>query len=64
MTMNTNYLNWLLIGFLTLGGLTLTACEDHDGPIENAGEDIDEAIDNTGDDMEDLGEDIDEAVQN
>lgn len=62
--MNSKHLNWLLIGFLTLGGATLTACEDHDGPVENAGEEIDDAVDNAGDDMEDLGEEIDDAVQN
>lgn len=61
--MNPRYPNWLLLGSLILGGATLTACEDHDGPIENAGEDLDEAVDNTGDEMEDLGEDIDEAIQ-
>ncbi len=57
------YSNWLLIGILTLGGATLAAC-DHDGPIENAGEEIDDAVDNGGDDLEDIGEEIDDAVQN
>jgi hypothetical protein len=64
MTMNGKYLGWLLMGLLTVGGAALTACDDHDGPVENAGEEIDEAVDNTGDGVEDLGEDIDEAVEN
>jgi len=54
---NTNYLNWLLIGFLTLGGATLTGCGDDDGPLENAAEEIDDSA-------EDLGEEVDEAVSN
>jgi len=56
-TVNTNYLNWLLIGFLTLGGATLTGCGDDDGPLENAAEEIDDSA-------EDLGEEVDEAVSN
>lgn len=39
----------LLMGFTTL---TLTGC-DNDGPMEEAGEEIDEGIDEIGDEIDD-----------
>jgi len=48
----------LLIGF---GGLTLAAC-DNDGPLEQAGEKADKAIDNAGDQIDKAGDKADEAA--
>lgn len=37
---------------LAMSVVSLTACED-DGPVENAGEQVDEAMDEAGDAIED-----------
>jgi hypothetical protein len=41
------YLRKLLALGIVLGGLGLTACDEADGPVEQAGENVDEAIQDT-----------------
>lgn len=41
------------------GSAMLTGCEDQ-GPLEEAGEEIDDAVDDAGDAIEDAGDDIDD----
>ena len=45
----------LLLGFGTLG---LAACEDNEGPAEEAGEAVDNAGERAGEALEDAGENI------
>lgn len=51
---------WIAILLLSLSLLLFGACAD--GPAEEAGEEIDAAIEGTGDAFEEAGEDIDEAI--
>lgn len=46
-----------LIFFLTL--FALAACEDQ-GPMEEAGENIDQGVENAGDAAEDAGDDVED----
>ena len=46
--------------FLGFAGLSLAAC-DKDGPLEKAGEDIDNAVDDAGDQLDKAGDKLDEA---
>jgi hypothetical protein len=46
--------------FLGFAGLTMAAC-DKDGPLEKAGEDVDNAVDNAGDQLDKAGDKLDEA---
>lgn len=49
-----------LLMFPLLLGLGLAgACRD-EGPLEETGEEIDEAVDDAGDELEDLGDDIED----
>ncbi|HAA44011.1 MAG: hypothetical protein XD36_2930 [Halomonas sp. 54_146] len=50
-----------LLMALMAGGLI--AC-DNQGPAEEAGESIDESLEDAGEGMEELGEDIEDAAQN
>lgn len=52
----------MLLSLIT-GVLMLTACET-DGPVENAGESVDRAVEDTGDAFEDAGESVEDAVEN
>ncbi|MBD3895496.1 hypothetical protein IEI94_06495 [Halomonas sp. ML-15] len=45
---------------LMLGGVA--ACQDDAGPAEEAGQDIDEAMESAGEGMEEMGEDIQDAA--
>ncbi len=48
--------------FLVLsGGVFLTAC-DNQGPAEEAGENIDDAVDDAGDAAEEAGDEAEDAV--
>lgn len=38
---------------------SLAACES-DGPMENAGENVDQAVENTGDAMDDAGDNVED----
>lgn len=44
----------LLVAGLALG--TLAACDSNDGPMEEAGEQIDNAVDETAEAVEDAGD--------
>ena len=41
----------------------LTGCPEEKGPMEKAGESIDEAVDETGDALEEAGDEVEEAVE-
>lgn len=47
---------------LLAGGLT--ACDNDQGPAEEAGESIDESMDNAGESIEEAGENIQDAAEN
>ena len=51
----------LLIAALMASAFALTGC-DNDGPMEEAGEEIDEAAENVEDGVEDAAEDIEDEV--
>ena len=44
------------LALAVLGGLA--GCEN-DGPLEEAGEEVDEGLEDLGDELEDIGDDID-----
>ena len=46
---------------LVAGMATLTGCEEK-GPMEKAGESIDEAVDDAGDAVEDAADDVEDAT--
>ncbi|MFG0251125.1 MAG: hypothetical protein ACF8OB_19750 [Phycisphaeraceae bacterium JB051] len=58
--MNT-FKTLLLMMMFALGSLALVGC-DNDGPMENAGEAVDEAVEDMGDAAEEAGNDIEDAV--
>ena len=49
----------LLAALCALGAV---ACTERDGPAENLGEQIDDAIDETRDRLEEAGDEVDEAA--
>ena len=51
----------MAVGVMSLG-LAATGCEDNDGPMEEVGESVDEAIDDAGDALEDAGDAIEDAT--
>jgi hypothetical protein len=52
--MNRSVFKTLALAFVVGGSsLVAMACEDNDGPVENAAEDIGEAADEAADDIED-----------
>ncbi|MDI5890013.1 hypothetical protein [Halomonas rhizosphaerae] len=50
----------LLIAMLGVG---LAACEEEQGPAEEAGENIDESMDEMGEEMEEAGEEMEETAE-
>ena len=50
----------ILAGFLAFG---LGGCERDEGPVEEAAEEVDESLDNAGDEIEDAAENVDETVE-
>ncbi|MDR9439145.1 MAG: hypothetical protein RI841_06570 [Halomonas sp.] len=50
----------LLIALLGTG---LVACEEEQGPAEEAGESIDESMEEMGEGMEEMGEEMEEAAE-
>jgi predicted small lipoprotein YifL len=56
-----NIKNLFLLLALSLGAFTLVGC-DNDGPMENAGEAVDEAVEDMKDTAEEAGNDIEDAV--
>lgn len=49
----------LLVGMLAAG---LAGCQDEPGPAEEAGQEIDEAMDDAGEGVEEMGESIQDAA--
>lgn len=47
----------LMVMALGVSGLAVSGC-DNDGPAEEAGENIDQAIDDAGDSMDEAGEEM------
>lgn len=53
----------LLLSIAVLScGLVTTGCDDNDGPVENMGESIDDAMDEAGDAIEDAADEVGDAV--
>jgi len=50
----------LLVGMLAAG---LVGCEDDPGPAEEAGQQIDEAMEDAGEGFEEMGESIQDAAE-
>lgn len=50
------------IAALTVG-LVTTGCVENDGPAENVGESIDDAVDEAGDAIEDAADEVEDAVE-
>lgn len=50
----------LLIAMLGVG---LAACEEEQGPAEEAGENIDESMEEMGEEMEEAGEEMEETAE-
>ncbi len=57
MKITTKWLAHLMI--LGLLGFGVAACDVNQGPAEEAGESIDEGVDEMGDSMEDMGDEMD-----
>ncbi len=51
----------LLMIMFALGSMTLVGC-DNDGPMENAGETVDEAVEEMGDAAEEAGDNIEDTM--
>jgi hypothetical protein len=50
-----------ILGLLAFPLAVAVGCEN-EGPFERAGENVDDAADDVGDDLEDAGEEVDDAV--
>ncbi len=50
----------LLVGMLAVG---LVGCQDEPGPAEEAGQEIDEAMESAGEGVEEMGESIQDAAE-
>lgn len=44
-------------------GLAMAACSDNDGPAENLGEQIDDAVNEAGDRLDDAADEVEEAAE-
>lgn len=51
----------ILISTVFLG--SLSACEKHEGPVEQAGKSVDEAMDKAGEKMEQAGDAVQDAAK-
>lgn len=49
--------------FLALGSLGLAACDDPEGPAEEAGEAVDDAAERAGEAVEDAGEQLQQQAE-
>lgn len=54
------YLNIFIIAILAT--LSLTACDTNEGPVEEAGESIDQSIEDAGDATEDTADDVEDSL--
>ena len=50
----------MLLGLMAFG---VVACDNDDGPAEEAGQSVDNAMDDAGDTMEEAGEDIQDKAE-
>ncbi|WP_290789319.1 hypothetical protein [Halomonas sp.] len=50
----------MLVGMLAVG---LAGCQDEPGPAEEAGQEIDEAMEDAGEGVEEMGESIQDAAE-
>ncbi|SFH97789.1 hypothetical protein [Modicisalibacter xianhensis] len=56
---------WKMLGLVALMAMLvggIAGCED-EGPMEEAGESMDQAAENAGDSVEEMGEDIQESAE-
>lgn len=51
----------MTVAVLSLG-LATTGCQDNDGPAEDLGESIDDAVDDAGDAIEDAADEVEDAA--
>lgn len=56
-------LSILPVVILMLIGTVMTGCEANEGPAEQAGEEIDNAVENTGEAIEEAGDKLEEKTQ-
>ena len=55
-------LNKLVLVVAVATAVSIAGCDTSDGPVEKAGENVDNAIDNAADSIEDAGDKIKEEV--
>lgn len=61
--MSTNLRSILLaVGLILVAGMALTGCREP-GPAEEAGREIDEAVEDARDALDELGEDAEDALE-
>lgn len=51
------------LGIVTLLGAGMVACDTQEGPFERGGEEVDRAVDDTGDAMQDAGESVRDSME-
>jgi len=56
-------LSILPVVILMLIGTVITGCEANEGPAEQAGEEIDNAVENTGEAIEEAGDKLEDKTQ-
>ncbi|NNJ97128.1 MAG: hypothetical protein HKP12_08205 [Gammaproteobacteria bacterium] len=56
-------LSILPVVILMFIGTVMTGCEANEGPAEQAGEEIDNAVENTGEAIEEAGDKLEEKTQ-
>ena len=56
-------LSILPVVILMLIGAAMTGCEANEGPAEQAGEEIDNAVENAGEAIEEAGDQLEEKTQ-
>ncbi|WP_163577942.1 hypothetical protein [Halomonas faecis] len=52
-----------LVLMLAMLGVGLAACEEEQGPAEEAGENIDETMEEAGEEIEEMGESVEESAE-
>ncbi|WP_326838328.1 MULTISPECIES: hypothetical protein [Halomonadaceae] len=52
-----------MAALVAMMGLGLAACQDDPGPAEEAGQNIDEAMEGAGESIEEMGESVQEAAE-
>lgn len=53
---------FFLIALTCIGLVTLQACDTNEGPLEETGENIDNAVDDAGDAIDDAADDAEDAI--